>query len=192
VSDRGKNGSGGKDIYIMTGRGKRWSKPVNAGSTVNSEFNEESVRYSAGGDTLWFSSTGHSTTGGYDIFYSVRNQSGGWDKAVNAGYPVNTPWNEFFYLPPAKGDSKFYFVSDRSGGFGGLDIYMGRKVQASSATKGDTVDYINADTLILTPDTLSVITGQRMSGKIPYSRYEGEFSISSAKRISAEGIKSEE
>lgn len=64
--------------------------------------------------------------GGFDIFYSTRNASGGWNQAVNAGYPVNTSWDELFYVPSPVKDSTFYFVSDRSGGLGGLDIYTGQ------------------------------------------------------------------
>ena len=130
VSDRPRSGLGGKDIYIIRKiKDRKWSKPVNPGTSLNSDYNEESVRYSKTGDTLWFSSNGHNTVGGYDIFYSVRNSSGEWDQAVNAGYPLNTVWDELFYLQSPVDDSLFYFVSNRSGGFGGLDIYTGRILQ---------------------------------------------------------------
>jgi tetratricopeptide (TPR) repeat protein len=126
ISDRGKNGYGGKDIFFVKRDGKKWSDPVNAGENVNSVFNEESVRYSVTGDTLWFSSTGHNTIGGFDIFYSVRERDG-WGPAINAGYPLNTQWNDLFYLPSPVNSGHFYFVSDRSNGFGGLDIYSGNR-----------------------------------------------------------------
>jgi len=127
IRDSDKKGFGGKDIYIVKKTDNRkWSKPVNAGITVNSRYDEESVMYSGGGDTLWFSSAGHNTMGGFDIFYSVRSTDGSWGPAVNAGFPVNTPWNELFYTPVPGKDSLFYFVSDRSGGIGGLDIYSAR------------------------------------------------------------------
>jgi outer membrane protein OmpA-like peptidoglycan-associated protein len=93
---------------------------------INSPYDEESVRFSVMGDTVWFASRGHSTIGGFDIFYSTRNQSGEWDKAVNFGYPINTPWDELFFHPAQGNDSSFYFVSNRSEGMGGLDIYSGR------------------------------------------------------------------
>jgi len=126
IRDAGKKGNGGKDIYIIKKINERkWSKPQNAGITVNSKYDEESLSYSKGGDTLWFSSEGHSTMGGFDIFYSVRSTDGSWGPAVNAGYPVNTPFHELFYVPAPDDDSVFYFVSDRSDGYGGLDIYRG-------------------------------------------------------------------
>jgi outer membrane protein OmpA-like peptidoglycan-associated protein/tetratricopeptide (TPR) repeat protein len=127
VSNRKRNGIGEKDIYLMTKiNSRRWSKPVNAGISVNTPYDEESVKFSAGGDTLWFSSRGHNSIGGFDIFYSTRSPLGIWNQAVNAGYPLNTSYDEMFYIPSPAEDSSFFFVSNRGGGFGGLDIYKGR------------------------------------------------------------------
>lgn len=127
VSDRPRDGIGGKDIYFIKKlNDKKWSKPQNAGQNINTIYDEESVRFSKTGDTLWFSSKGHNTVGGYDIFYTYRVKGGAWDSVRNVGYPVNTPWDEVFYYPSPVDDSLFYFVSDRSGGQGGSDIYEGR------------------------------------------------------------------
>ncbi len=127
VTDKGKKGLGGKDIYMVEKiNDRKWSKPVNAGPMINTLYDEESLRFSEGGDTLWFASRGHTSMGGFDIFYSARNEAGVWEKAVNCGYPLNTPWDELFYHPVSNDDSSFYFVSNRSGGMGGLDIYEGR------------------------------------------------------------------
>lgn len=119
-----KKGLGGKDIYHIKSRGKRWTKPVNL-TTLNSIDDEESVSFSRGGDTLWFSSRGHNTIGGFDIFYSARTAEGMWGDPVNAGIPVNTVNDDMYYLPSRVSDSLFYLVSNRSGGLGGLDIYTG-------------------------------------------------------------------
>ncbi len=128
VTDKYKKGGfGGKDIfYIRKLNEKKWSGPENAGNIINTPYDEESVRFSRHGDTLWFSSKGHNSIGGFDIFYSVKNTGGAWDSVRNCGYPVNTPWDELFYNPSPVDDSLFYFVSNRSGGIGGMDIYEGR------------------------------------------------------------------
>ncbi len=127
VSDKGKDNIGGKDIYfIRKSDAGKWSKPQNAGSSINTIFDEEGIRLSYGGDTMWFSSRGHNSIGGFDIFYSIRNKTDAWEPAVNYGCPVNTPWDELFYVPSPVDDSAFYFVSNRSGGSGGSDIYQGR------------------------------------------------------------------
>ncbi len=126
VTNNRKDNIGGKDIFFIKKlTEKKWTKPQNAGPLINTAYDEESPRFSKTGDTLWFSSQGHNSTGGFDIFYSVRNQDGRWDTVKNCGYPVNTPWDEIFYFPSPVNDSMFYFASNRSGGMGGLDIYQG-------------------------------------------------------------------
>ena len=78
VTDNGKDNIGGKDIYFIKKiNDRKWSKPQNAGTKINTVYDEESVRFSRTGDTLWFSSKGHNSIGGFDIFYSVRNKSRG-------------------------------------------------------------------------------------------------------------------
>jgi len=127
VTDNGKDNIGGKDIcFIKRISERKWSKPQNLGNKVNTLYDEESVRFSEKGDTLWFSSKGHNSIGGFDIFYSVKNSAGEWDNVKNFGYPVNTPWDELFYFPAVGETHAFFFVSNRSGGLGGLDIYKGK------------------------------------------------------------------
>jgi tetratricopeptide (TPR) repeat protein len=127
ISNNPKENLGGYDIFFIKKTGeKKWSKPQNLGPAVNTLYDEQAVSLSAAADTLWFSSKGHDSMGGYDIFYSTRNENGSWSEAVNAGFPVNTIWDEIFYTPTHSGDNSFCFSSNRSGGFGGLDIYKAR------------------------------------------------------------------
>jgi len=159
VSNKGKDSYGGKDIYFAKKLNERkWSKPVNAGPVINTPYDEESVRLSERGDTLWFASRGHNSIGGYDIFYSVKNQMGEWTGAVNCGYPINTPWDDLFYHPSWGDDSTFYFVSNRSGGMGGLDIYSGRLLPPEPVVipveppKPDTV--VVRDTIVIVKEVI--------------------------------------
>jgi len=129
VSGDRKDGLGGRDIYMIKKLDDRkWSRPSNAGPNINTPWDEESLRFSATGDTLWFGSKGHSSIGGFDIFFSVKDSTGNWTKARNAGYPVNTPWDELFFIPSGDSDSIFYFTSNRPGSMGGLDIFEGWKL----------------------------------------------------------------
>jgi hypothetical protein len=157
VSEGRKNGTGGKDIFFIrkTGHGK-WSEPVNPGPSVNTTFDEESVRLSARGDTLWFSSKGHNNIGGFDIFYSVRDSSGGWLPAVNAGYPLNTQWDELFFYPPVADGGQFFFVSNRKGGSGGYDIYSGRKKKPAEVPQTDREIILKEPPGAAEPDTLII------------------------------------
>ena len=127
ITNEGKDNLGGHDIYFISKTAdKKWSKPQNCGSGINSAYDEQSVTFSCSGDTLWFSSKGRNSIGGFDIFYSVRTPDGKWGQAINAGYPLNTPWDDMFHSTASSSESIFYFSSNRSGGFGGLDIYMAR------------------------------------------------------------------
>jgi hypothetical protein len=133
VTSSGRDNLGEHDIYyIKKTNPRKWSKPQNCGPGINTSYDEQSVTLSSSGDTLWFSSKGHNSIGGFDIFYSVRNHDGTWGKAKNAGYPLNSSWDDMFRNTASSSDSIFYFASNRNGGFGGLDIYMGRKVSGST------------------------------------------------------------
>jgi len=157
VTDKGKDNIGGKDINFITKiNGNKWSKPQNLGPVINSPYDEESVRFSITGDTLWFSSKGHNSIGGFDIFYSVKNQLGDWDSVKNCGYPINTSWDEIFYNPSPEEDSAFYFVSNRSGGFGGLDIYQGL-ILPYEPEPVEVIAVLSHDTIILKDTVIPAI-----------------------------------
>ncbi|MBS1914212.1 MAG: PD40 domain-containing protein [Bacteroidetes bacterium] len=119
-----EGGEGGMDLYGATRNPDgSFSAPVNLGPEINTSGNEVSPFLSPDGRTLFFSSTGHSGFGGADIFSSRRGVDGRWGPAKNLGSQINTKYNEVFFF---FGDrSHCYFSSDRPGGKGGLDLYMG-------------------------------------------------------------------
>jgi hypothetical protein len=116
-------GYGGYDIYmsekLATGE---WGKPFNLGSDVNSKYDEISPLLLADG-TLYFSSNGHNTIGGFDIFYTTLSESGLWSKPENAGYPLNTVFDDTFFNVSQDGKKGFY-SSAKAGGYGESDIYQ--------------------------------------------------------------------
>lgn len=116
VSNR-PGSTGGKDIFYSVKKESGWSKPLNIGSNINSEFDEESPFLLR--DTLYFSSKGHNSAGGFDVFKTFR-QNGNWVKPVNLGFPINSPYDELYYT--ILNDSK-YLITDRPGGKGETDIY---------------------------------------------------------------------
>lgn len=87
----------------------------------NTKFNEGSIYISVDGETMYIASEGHESLGGYDIFMSKKVQ-GQWTTPVNLGYPINTPYDDFFFSPTANGKYA-YISSNRAGGSGGYDIY---------------------------------------------------------------------
>lgn len=93
-----------------------WGIPANLGSVVNTPYNEETPFISGDGNTLTFSSEGHGSMGGYDIFLS-QFAAGQWTNPVNIGYPVSTT------------DDNTGFQPFRAGAFGLYSIMTGYKKQ---------------------------------------------------------------
>ncbi|MCC5922695.1 MAG: PD40 domain-containing protein [Crocinitomicaceae bacterium] len=114
VSDR-KGGEGKRDIWKATKDAKgNWGKPENLGSNINTKYDEEAVYIHPDGKTLYFSSKGHNSIGGYDVFKSEL-VDGTWSKPVNLGEPINTSEDEIFYVLSADGRTAYYTTS-REGG----------------------------------------------------------------------------
>jgi hypothetical protein len=99
-SSYGEIEDNGKDIYRLQKMGNgKWSPvPFNIPS-VNSAFDEEFPALSPDGKTLYFSSKGHNTMGGYDIFKSEwSEQTQAWGEPVNLGSPINSPYDDIYYV----------------------------------------------------------------------------------------------
>lgn len=118
-------GQGEKDIYMATkNKQGEWSHPINLGEQINTPFNEESPFISPDGKTLYFSSQGHNSMGGYDIFKSEYNEdTKKWSTPVNLGYPINTANDELFFVTSHDG-TKAYLSTHHEDCIGHLDIYM--------------------------------------------------------------------
>ncbi|TRX52630.1 OmpA family protein [Fulvivirga sp. M361] len=115
-------GYGGLDLYksekLESGE---WGEPVNLGGEVNSKYDEDAPFIHPDQWTLFFTSDGHNTMGGRDIFVT-RLFNGAWTTPENMGYPINTTANDDYFTLTADG-RRAYFSSDRKGGKGGQDIY---------------------------------------------------------------------
>jgi len=125
TSDMG-GGFGGKDLYYSTfiDSSGKWGRPVNMGPEINTSGNERYPFLHTDG-TLYFTSDGHPSVGGMDIFKSLPVKGGVFEygKAENAGRPVNSPYDDFGFVCDAEHTSG-YFSSARPGGKGSDDIYF--------------------------------------------------------------------
>jgi outer membrane protein OmpA-like peptidoglycan-associated protein len=120
ASDR-EGGFGGLDLYlVMKQANGTWSEALNLGVNVNSEYDEDGPSVDARG-ILYFSSRGHNSMGGFDIFSSTSTGAA-WSQARNAGYPVNTPYDDLNFTATISGRQGI-FSSDRSGTTGGKDLF---------------------------------------------------------------------
>jgi peptidoglycan-associated lipoprotein len=115
-------GYGGKDLYSVTfsKRGKAWGDPVNLGATVNTE-GDEMFPFIHEDGTLYFSSNGHVTLGGLDIFYT-KGEGTDWSDPINMKSPINSPGDDFSIIV-SKDKESGYLSSNREGGKGQDDIY---------------------------------------------------------------------
>src|SRR6185312_3387955 len=86
-------------------------------------FDEDFPTISGDGRTLYFSSNGHTSMGGYDIFKAELNpDTKQFSNSKNLGYPINTPEDNYNFR--ISGNGRFgYIAALREGGLGDLDIY---------------------------------------------------------------------
>ncbi|MES2131923.1 MAG: hypothetical protein V4506_06190 [Bacteroidota bacterium] len=116
-------GLGGRDLYVSEKINGDWGPAKNLGPGINTQYNEDAPFIHPDGITLFFSSEGHKSIGGYDIMYSIK-QDNNWIEPISMGIPLNTTEDDRFYVINAKGD-RGYFSSNRggAGGKGKQDIY---------------------------------------------------------------------
>ncbi len=109
VSDN-PQGYGGKDIWMVKRRSTTsdWGQPVNLGPEINTKEDELFPSVDQDGN-LYFSSRGHISMGGFDIFKATK-QNGKW-KVINLKSPINSPANDYRMVFIAS--NKGYLSSNR-------------------------------------------------------------------------------
>lgn len=112
------------DIYYSK-KNKRgdWTRARKLNTTINTKYDEDGVFMHPDGRTLYFSSKGHNSMGGYDIFYTTLQDDDKWSEPVNLGYPINTPDDDVYFVLSA--DAKHgYYSSVKNDTQGFTDIYL--------------------------------------------------------------------
>lgn len=132
VSSR-PGGYGGKDIYkSLKQKDGSWGTAENLGPIINTSSDEESPFFDAEEQTLYFSSQGHNSMGGFDVFKS-KLENNGWSKPENMGCPINSGIDDIFYTYNKKENVGFY-TTMREDGIGNYDIYMLKYIQSLKAS----------------------------------------------------------
>ncbi|MBL6445200.1 PD40 domain-containing protein [Fulvivirga sp. 29W222] len=121
TSDRA-GGMGDLDIYKSElNENGEWGEAVNLGPVINTPLGEDAPYIHPDGKTLYFGSNGHLGMGSHDIFYSDI-KDGVFQEPVNMGYPINTVFNDnYFVITPDR--KRAYYASLRPEGEGMADIY---------------------------------------------------------------------
>ncbi len=122
-----KGGYGGLDIYVSErdSIGAEWQEPINLGDVINTNFDEETPFFLSDVNRLFFSSRGHRTMGGFDIFYADKTGENNWTIPKNMGYPINSTDDDIFYFPFDGGKKGIIsnFIKDDTHGKKDLYIY---------------------------------------------------------------------
>ena len=133
---RGISGVDGEErqdwnIYVSTrpSLDASWGEPRLLPEHINTDGAEHSVSFSPDGRWLYFSSTGLDTCGGLDIFRSYREDLSdelAWGLPQNLGCDVNTIEHDvcvIYHAEEGSGAANLYFVSNRQGTSGDLDVW---------------------------------------------------------------------
>ena len=136
-------GYGGMDIYVAVAKGGEWSEPQNLGPAVNSSGNEI-FPFIGEDETLYFSSNGHKTIGGLDIYKATKRNpadESSWVYRENMGRPFNSEKDDFgFYINGLQ--TKGYFSSSRKGGQGKDDIYSWKIKKGQLEDEDEKIDRV--------------------------------------------------
>lgn len=111
------SGFGGSDIYYSLWKDGKWSDPINAGATINTEGNEV-FPYHAKNGMFYFSTNGRHSDNSridMDIFSTKRGFGGEWMAPKALPDPLNTSANDYTYCE--FNSENFGFISsDRKAG----------------------------------------------------------------------------
>jgi outer membrane protein OmpA-like peptidoglycan-associated protein len=125
-SDR--KGYGSCDIFYAQKINGKWTKPRNAGSTINTKNWETQPSFSSDGKTLYFI-RGIVTRDGIknpDIYSSTIGDDGKFTEPVKLSDNINTlEGEESVFIHPD--NQTLYFSSEGHPGMGGLDIFVSKK-----------------------------------------------------------------
>lgn len=169
-----KEGFGGLDIYKSEKNASGdWGPAVNLGNKVNGPFNEETP-FLLDDKTLYFSSEGHSSIGGYDIFYSKLDGKNEWSTPVNPGYMLNTTDDNLFYEPVIDGNSGFIYLTGDDA-TGERDIY---KVNIfpykEDVAQNNNNDAVSTDQQVVKKDETKDIKKDETDGKTKQDQAKNE------------------
>lgn len=113
-SSNREGGFGGRDIYSAELQpDDSWGNVKNLGPVINTKYDDDAPFIHPDNRTMYYSSKGHNSMGGYDIFYTYLDEDG-WDEPANVGYPVNTMGDDRYYVLSADAKTGYYSTAGRS------------------------------------------------------------------------------
>jgi outer membrane protein OmpA-like peptidoglycan-associated protein len=139
-------GFGGMDIWVTTLVNEKWSEPKNLGETINTSGNEV-FPYINDNGFLFFSSDGHESLGGLDVFVAREEfaDTESWMAIENLGKPFNSNDDDFGFNINKELTSGMV-SSNRKGGKGSDDIYTWSSVHPLDFFLKRHIGFVDAET----------------------------------------------
>jgi outer membrane protein OmpA-like peptidoglycan-associated protein len=161
----GPGSAGSCDLYqAILSPDSVWTAIRNLGPLINSPGWDSHPALSPAGDTLYFASNRLGGFGMSDIYFSVRDDRGNWQKAKNLGPVINTRLSEVSPFIHHRYDVLYFSSDGMPVGFGDFDIYLSR---SENSRRGEPV---NAGPLVNGPGSDYYFTLDAASSEIFYSR----------------------
>ena len=122
MSDR-KGEKSFTDIYYVEKVGKTWGKAIVLPENINTKGKETTPFVTPDGKYLFFSSDGHSSMGGLDVFVCKSLGGGLWSDPVNLGSGINTVNDDMFFTYSAETKKAYISGFEITGKKASIDIY---------------------------------------------------------------------
>jgi hypothetical protein len=181
-------GEGNLDIYVSEKDASGdWGPAVNLGAGINTPYNEDTPFITQNDSILFFSSEGHSSMGGFDIFKSQKIGTA-WKTPVNLGFPINTTDDDKFFQPSNNGQNAYYSMTTDYKkkdifylGMGNTDVNQLFEIKGKFSLKDTTVNFDKNYSIHLinkaSGDTLDVGFPNKYTGLYSFSVAPGQFRI---------------
>ncbi len=121
-----ENNDDSKEVIMQSERlmDGSWESPVNVGEVLNDGGNARNPFMLTDGLTLYFSSDGEGSMGGYDLFVATKDSgTGEFRQPMALGYPFNSPFNEYM-LAIDEDNGIGWWVTDRNGLDDQVSVYI--------------------------------------------------------------------
>jgi hypothetical protein len=163
-SSYGENESKGKDIYFRRKNSDgTWGEAQLAEGDVNTFFDEDFPYMHPDGEYLYFSSKGHNSMGGYDVFRcKIDAATGKFGPAENLDFAISSPDDDLLYVVDAD-NRNAWFASARQSQDGKLQVYKVKVERVPIqlvAIKGDFVSELDPGMKKVSIEVRDVVSGQ--------------------------------
>ena len=166
VSNR-KGGFGGKDIYQSKNINEKWLPAENLGPVINTEYDEECPWMHVNGLNFYFSSEGHSSMGGLDVFFAALDTNGKFTSCTPMPYPINTTDDDDYFISSVSGNRSYYASAHEDlSGHGEQDIYAINLGEISSEENNRLAVFTGKITSLSKNDDITIFVYESISKQI--------------------------